>query len=352
MKHTIVILSALLCILMLSSCTQRQEGDVRTEHYTLDDFETVEMKDSDAVPVLVSGLDLLMPYRMRHVGNGILALQDNGHPEGMLTIIDTRRDTVTYHVTKGRGPGEMLTIFQVSVKDGDIWLSGPQDRKVMRITLCDDGSISDTTFVMKDDFWSTVPFGTGSVLALSKAFSGNRLDLRSLSGEILDTAGTFPVLKDSPQTPPDNALFQSEIAVSPDSRHTAVACLSFEYIDIYDKDLNLTHRLSGPEGVPQKAELLSVPIGKIYSQKPDYNIHRCLACNDKEFMVGYIGLELTDPSQLATQARTILSFDWEGRPLKAYHFESELTYFDIDWENDILYGLVNSDEPYILKWQL
>ena len=246
----------------------------------------------------------------------------------------------------------MLTIFQVSVKDGDIWLSGPQDRKVMRITLYDDGSISDTTFVMKDDFWSTVPFGTGSVLALSKAFSGNRLDLRSLSGEILDTAGTFPVLKDSPQTPPDNALFQSEIAVSPDSRHTAVACLSFEYIDIYDKDLNLTHRLSGPEGVPQKAELLSVPIGKIYSQKPDYNIHRCLACNDKEFMVGYIGLELTDPSQLATQARTILSFDWEGRPLKAYHFESELTYFDIDWENDILYGLVNSDEPYILKWQL
>ena len=46
MKHTIVILSALLCIFMQSSCTQRQEGDVRTEHYTLDDFETVEMKDS------------------------------------------------------------------------------------------------------------------------------------------------------------------------------------------------------------------------------------------------------------------------------------------------------------------
>ena len=346
-----IFLSALLCILMLSSCTQKQEGDVRTEHYTLDDFETVEMKDSDAVPVLVSGLDLLMPYRMRYAGEGRLALQDNGHPEGMLTIIDTRRDTVTYHVTKGRGPGEMLTIFQVSVKDGDIWLSGTQDRKVMRVSM-DGDSTSDTTFIMKNEFMKAVPFSGESLLALSKPFTGRRLDLMTLSGEIYDSVTVFPVLKDSPQTPPDNALFQSEIAVSPDSRHTAVACLSFEYIDIYDKDLNLTHRLSGPEGVPQKAELLSVPIGKIYSQKPDYNIHRCLACNDKEFMVGYIGLELTDPSQLATQARTILSFDWEGRPLKAYHFESELTYFDIDWENDILYGLVNSDEPYILKWQL
>ena len=46
MKHAMILLSALLCILMLSSCTQRQEGDVSTELYTLDDFETVEMKDS------------------------------------------------------------------------------------------------------------------------------------------------------------------------------------------------------------------------------------------------------------------------------------------------------------------
>lgn len=350
MKH-LTLFVAIAGVVALASCTQKQETSITVEHYSLDSFESVELRNADASMVKVNGLDLLSPYRMRYAGEGRLALQDNGHPEGMLTIIDTRRDTVTYHVTKGRGPGEMLTIFQVSVKDGDIWLSGTQDRKVMRVSM-DGDSTSDTTFIMNNEFMKAVPFGTGSVLALSKAFSGNRLDLRSLSGEILDTAGTFPVLKDSPQTPPDNALFQSEIAVSPDSRHTAVACLSFEYIDIYDKDLNLTHRLSGPEGVPQKAELLSVPIGKIYSQKPDYNIHRCLACNDKEFMVGYIGLELTDPSQLATQARTILSFDWEGRPLKAYHFESELTYFDIDWENDILYGLVNSDEPYILKWQL
>lgn len=350
MKH-VALIGAMAGIIALASCSNRQGGEVPVELYTLDDFETVEMKDSDAVAVNVPGLDLLRPYRMKYAGEGRLVLQDDAHPEGMLTIVDTRQDTVMYHVSKGRGPGEMLSIFQMSVKDGDIWLSGTQDRKVMRVSI-DAGIVSDTTFIMKDEFMKAVPFGEESVLALSSPFSGRRLDLMTLSGETCDSVKVFPVLKDSPDTPADNALFQSEIAVSPDSRHTAVACLSFEYIDIYDGKLKLTHRLSGPEAVAQKAELISVPIGKIYRQKPNYKIHNCLVCNDKGFMVGYIGLELTDPSQLAAQARTILSFDWNGKPGKAYHFESELTCFDIDRENNILYGLVAADEPYILKWQL
>ena len=120
MKH-LTLFVAIAGVVALASCTQKQETSITVEHYSLDSFESVELRNADASMVKVNGLDLLSPYRMRYAGEGRLALQDNGHPEGMLTIIDTRRDTVTYHVTKGRGPGEMLTIFQVSVKDGDIF---------------------------------------------------------------------------------------------------------------------------------------------------------------------------------------------------------------------------------------
>ena len=120
MKH-LTLFVAIAGVVALASCTQKQETSITVEHYSLDSFESVELRNADASMVNVNGLDLLSPYRMRYAGEGRLALQDNGHPEGMLTIIDTRRDTVTYHVTKGRGPGEMLTIFQVSVKDGDIF---------------------------------------------------------------------------------------------------------------------------------------------------------------------------------------------------------------------------------------
>ena len=332
-------------ILLLSavlSCREQNEQNI--EHFTLDSFEAT-LLDSLSATRIDYCPDLLQPMHLRLAENGSIAIADIAQTQGMLLTFDQNTGRTKYAVTKGRGPEEMLTIFQLASKDSSLWVSCPSDRRVVRLS-CN----SCETFEMKDYFFKILPFRDSLFVALSGGFTGNRLDLRNPSGETLETFGTFPKLKNSPKLPPDNALFQSDITVSPDSRHIAVMCFDFEYVDIYDSSLNLTHRLSGPEGYEQEATLRNDSGYSAYVVNPGKAIFSNIVSDDNQLAVGYIGQKDGDTGY--NRISTILVFDWDGNPLKSYNLDMDLMSFDIDWENDILYGLVADDEPYILKWQL
>lgn len=69
-------------------------------------------------------------------------------------------------------------------------------------------------------------------------------------------------------------------------------------------------------------------------------------------MIGYIGIRVESEEDFARQTNTVLSFGWDGKPLKAYEFESDIVSFDMDWKNNRMYCLANRPEPEILVYDL
>jgi len=350
-------LPAICCLLVLSSCGHSpKNNEPLTTPYSRESFPSVvELKSSLAVKLTTpeNPLILGLPHIVRLIGDKHLVLVD-AKPlgKGQLLLFDLDSCSVVDDAAGvGRGPGESLSIINISVDDNSVCAASVQGRKLMRFSVTDSLSLMLET-VFKDGFMKAVPLGDSSVFALSAAFSGRRMDIRHLDGEIEKVSNAFPMLKDSPSLTPDNSLLQGDIAVSPDGNHIVVACKSFEYIDIFDEELNLTKRLSGPEGVPQRAEIVTTSTFRMYRQEPMYMIHNNIVAGNDGFMVGYIGKRIKSPEDLETGVREIFYFNWKGSPMVEYKLDVEVLSFDVDWDNKRLYCLTKGNNPELLYFNL
>ena len=336
---------------ILVACASTGEMGPKVRSYTLDSFKVSSLSVSNADRYETDSLVMAAPGHIKFWKDSILVVTDLLYRNGQVTMIDLRTKGFQRFVPRGRGPNELLSVFDISDQDGNLWLASLQDKSIMRVVKAD--SIELSKYQMKDGFLKVSPWKDDLILALSAGFSGNRLDIRRYSGETIDTVGSFPILKDSPDIVPANALFQSDICASPDFKHVVVVCKSFEYIDVYDDDFHLVTRLSGPERCRESAKIVETSAGsRRYVQTPAYNIHHEVVSDNQQFMVGYIG-RLVDSEEAAdAMINTILSFSWSGKPLNAYKFDVEILSFDMDWDTERLYCLVKDEKPYIVSWKL
>lgn len=168
-------------------------------------------------------------------------------------------------IKRGKARGEALTASNLAVMDGKVYMSSYLDSKVLEM---DENLTLLEEYTFNPSFYKALPYKDSTFLVLSEFTSGNRLETRKLDGSMIDTVGSFPTLKDSPDIELNNAWMQGDMTMSPDKRHVAVACYNYEYIDVYDKDLNLAFWLTGPKDIPQKTELTKADFGYFFDQ-PD-----------------------------------------------------------------------------------
>ena len=117
-------------LLSLTACKQQPMGEAKT--FTLDDFKTIELKASDATVYQNDDLLLGNPSLIKYHPDGYILLADR-KPEGLVTAIDMQTNKINYYVKKGRGPLEVANIKDLCIKNGDIWLSSPNDKKLLRL---------------------------------------------------------------------------------------------------------------------------------------------------------------------------------------------------------------------------
>ncbi len=175
-------------------------------------------------------------------------------------------------------------------------------------------------------------------------------------GDSIRSAGSFPPVKVAPGVQLMNGLVQSTITVSPDRRHTAIACQTVDYIDIYDRNLELSKRLRGPIGAEPEFLMQEVQNGMfVLTQEPRFDVFGPCVSGDDGFLVVYKGDEVKTRENPEKEAHTILSFDWNGKPLKCYSFDHPVWCFDVDAEGKKMYVATRdpeSLEPEILIYNL
>lgn len=337
----------------MTACNHRPANDIAPQTFTLDSFDRIAVPDSAGRIYENDSLFLGDPHMIRVHPDGSLVVLDVRNTEQII-IIDPETDRIATAIKHGRGPNEIMSVRDMNISDGDIWISGMSEQKILRLARAEGQKDFVPHAVCKtaDQFLRAVPFTEGRILTLASASSGNRFHILDLQGITRDTVGSFPASGQAADITPNNAIFQSDISVSPDGRHTAVACRSLEYIDIYDSDMNLRRRLQGPMGIDPAIKTVNTPIGTRFVQDPMWFVFNDVVSDDKGFMVGYIGVSPKTEADFDAGTNTILTFDWKGRPQTAYEFESDIVSFDLDRKNGKMYCLANRPEPVIIVYDL
>ena len=290
------------------------------------------------------------------------------HPEGFIVIhdvktedqiqiIDLQNGSTELFIKRGQGPLELVSVRDVAIYNDDVWVSGMHEGRVIRLSFNRDlrkFEASEAFNLSKSNFFRALPLADNRFLILSKATSGKRMEIVDNQGGILREAGSFPEVPIQENFRLNNAFLQSEVAVAPNREHVAVVCKSIDYIDIYTTETwELKKRLRGPLGAEVEFAEIETPEGhKLFGQKPRFFIYDTAASNNDMFFVSYLGIEAKQGKDFEKYPQQIFSFDWNGQPLKCYHFDFPVHCFDVDWNNKKLYCITENPESEIVIFNI
>lgn len=333
--------AAFVLLLLCSSCCNKAELS-----YTLDSFKTGKLEKVRTYDCAAFGID--NPASLKVHPSGRLLLLERG-AAAQLKIINLSDGTVSGLLSRGRGPGEAVTPWDLSVTaNGEVWVSDIATRKLISFTCSDDGAFSycvERKF--QNQFMRALPFGDKETLMLASSSSGDRMYVADADGVAVDTVGSFPYSTVLDKSVLCNSVFQSDLAATQDGEEVIVCCKSFNVIDIYNSDFTGCRRLTGPETMAVGVKARETPMGVMYAQKPFVKIFDGISAGSEEFMVAYVGA-YTDEEVLASGgASRLLLFEKGGSPSEVFEVPVPFSSFDVDWSNGKVYLVTYEDSPKI-----
>ena len=268
--------------------------------------------------------------------------------EKQVTVLHLRDGQTEEFVNQGNGPQEVLVSWDLGFKDGEVFLLDPMKSKILFLEE------KDSLFSV--DREQSLPEGRSYMAFLGTKHGFVAMDGRDRSTrlELLDDACQsiqripFPEGYDSGEIAPSNNLFQSIAGYSWRKDRIVTVCMTAPYIDLYDGNGKLIRHLEGP--VPFNSTFKEVVRGqaKMVIQEPDTQIFDDISVGSDYFMVGYCNEKQDGPMP---SIHTLLSFDLNGKPYKKYPLPEDLSQFDVDWENSIIYGVSRGSEPRIVAYR-
>lgn len=343
-----------LSIIVMSSCQTKGTADDTLSRKAVDfnDFSIIDM--SGKGQFVADNPDILgIVSSIEAVDDSMLAICQN-NSNAHVSLYNLNDGAVRTAMTRGEGPGEMLRVSTMSSdKDGTLWLAGLMDRKVMTVRRDEDGNIAiDPAFRMPEDYLRGVTDFAGGIIGLPSKHHTYRLMKLDAAGQEVDSMVVFPDVEMPADVAPVNFMFQSDMAYSPEANKVALACKSWNYIDIVDLSSNGCTTLVLPVDQEIKLEKFEMGDAKSYNPRPFWLTASGVDATSESFFVGYIGVKVTSPEDLDRNIGSILEFDWNGKPLRSYRFANELMAFSVSHDGKILYTVENNPDPIIYQYLL
>ncbi len=291
---------------------------------------------------------MVNPATLKVHPSGLLLLLERGAP-AQLKVINLSDGTVSGLLSRGRGPGEAVTPWDLSVTaEGEVWVSDIATQKLISFTRSDDGVFSycgERKF--QNQFMRALPFGDKATLMLASSSSGERMYVADADGVAVDTVGSFPYSSVLDKSVLCNSVFQSDIVATQDGEEVIVCCKSFNIIDIYNSDFAGCRRLTGPETIEVGVKARETPMGVMYAQRPFVKIFDGVSAGSGEFMVAYVGAYTDEEVRASDGASRLLLFRKGGSPSEIFDVPVAFSSFDVDWSNGEVYLVTSEDSPRI-----
>lgn len=243
---------------LLLSCSGGGRAELSYSEDSFKEGRLEKLRTYDCEP-----LGVLNPAVVKHHPSGAILLLERG-VKSQLKVLDSVDGSVESLLPTGRGPGEAVTPWDLSVDAaGTLWVSDLATRKLISFAIGSDGSFRfDGERKLQSQFMRAIPFRDEETLILASSSSGNRMCVLDAAGAAVDTVGSFPYSDLLDKSVLRNSVFQSDLAVAHDGG-VIVCCKSFNVIDVYAPDLSECRRLVGPEPIDVGVVARETPMGMI-----------------------------------------------------------------------------------------
>ena len=266
--------------------------------------------------------------------------------KAVLTLYDLRTGEKVDSLLRGRGPGECMNAFTVTVAQGKVYVDDLAWGGKVVVTSPKKGRVLALDHEVKID---------GQYLRMiysqPRGFIGTpllegRFEIIDDNGIPQETFGSFPKLKGD-NSLVSNSNAQSRMAVSPDGRYLCSSYLGIDCIEIYSKNFRSLKRLWGPGSITPSVMVKGDGQARMTVLDPARRVFSALSASNDTFIVGYVG-DMTGRSFSSAGILHLLLFDWEGNLLRQIDLPEEVSSFDIDWQSGKVVAISKDDEPKIL----
>jgi len=261
----------------------------------------------------------------------------------LIKIIDLKSHKIQEVISKGVGPGELLSALEFEIYGSDLFVLCPILGKIIKLSPdCNRNfEIADEFKIEEKGTFRFHPVKENLFVCLSKVGDEKRLTFFNEDGRNVRKMGDYPSLLNKDMKG-DNNIFQSHITTSLDGRKILLACSTTDILEIYDTERGLQKRIQGPIGIQLVATNQNIGIGVGTHLEPSYATYCFANGSQDEFWVGYVGYKYEKgilASLSDTAPKWMFCFDWKGNPIRKIVFNNVLYGFDIDWINKILYTI-------------
>lgn len=344
-----------LFVMACASCSTHtpSPSSIQTVSYTTDAFEVIDLSQERSEEVSADSMLMGRPFEIRVVSDSLLAINDAG-AEKLLWLLNPHTHAFSACVDRGEGPEEMLFISNLWMDGQTLCAGGMQDNKIVRFNF----TSSPLAVVPQQVCRTSFPFiraaswGEDGYLVVPMVHQSDRYYTIDSAGNVQDTVGVYPEVLMPEEIQPNNSMFQTRLAVSPDRSHLVSANQTWNTIEVYDATFQSTLLLKGPIEMETEVKKIESPIGVRYGQKPGWNLFCGVSATDSGFWVGYIGMRLEKREDVSRGISAILSFAWDGTPRRMYRLGEEVVAFDIDEQGNALYAIANRPDPTIVRYSL
>ena len=296
-----------LIILLLSSLTSHCSRG-REDEYCKISLSNIENDELEFSPIQCN--HLASPSRIKFYNEKSVMIGEK-RSRVILRLFDIETGICKDSITRGRGPGECLSAWDISVvDDGKIIIFDNLASKLLVFKPENDKffSLVDEIALIGYDT-HIIPFKESGYLALP--YQGGRFVKLSSQGIAEDTLGSFPPIKGA-NNAINNISAQSLSSFSPEGDYLCSTFLSMNYID-----------------------------------KPNKRVFSGLCTSDIGFIVGYERPSMKQQKKVGFNE--LLFFDWNGNCYKMIHLPIDIKLFDIDWNHRRLLAITSEEDPRLVS---
>ena len=335
--------------LVFSSCINDKRYFVDAETFKTSDLEIIklagtiiEFNDTIWNPVGIDVKDTLL-FLKNHLTEYVYDVYNLNNNE-----------KINECLTIGQGPDEFIYPIIAQSMDTGVWIFDRGKARLKEYLVSDllskrhPVSIKDIS-LRNNASENVAVLPNGNIVASVNLLPAGGFDLYDSKGIFLDSIGKFPEFTSGTLSATEKVLFFRSKFTTNLINRIFVSYLHTDLIEIYDYEGNLIKRIHGPH---QYQLVMTLHSGGGVSGASTVR-GQTRACYTSpvhagnEVFVLYCG-ELWEEYQ--ERFFKIIVFDWDGKPLRMYELDTHLFTFTVDSEHKIIYGITNSPELRIIKF--
>lgn len=323
-----------------------------TKKVSFDKCQFEAIKIEKEIETSLADLGLIKPYLIKSLGDGMVAIADI-QSENLLVLYDVNTGRSVKVVKRGNSSSQMQSIENMWMNSDTLLFAGARDMKI-GYCLVDKEKL---TIIDKKIKRMEVPFIRAVSLNKEEYIylpqtKGCRLLKKNYANGQVRNVTDFPINYMMDGYVPDNFIFQANMQLSPNRKYLVVASIMWNKIELFDTDLSSVLKMTGPEKIDSEVTKHYYGNNYMYQQSNAVRTFLGLSCSDDHFMVGYLGLSLSDESNFNRGLCRIYSFDLNGTPQNEYELDQEVVNFDVDFKTMELFTITSQQTPCIVKYCL